>query len=67
MTREEWHKWKKSIDPSYVIPTKEEDEHMQWDEENENKRESDKLKNLLAEEQEAQRQRDFQAFYNNPG
>lgn len=65
MTRAEWHIWKKSVDPSYVIPSKEEDERMQWEElDEENRLNKEAKKNQ--EEAEAQRAREFTAFFNNP-
>lgn len=62
MTREEWHKWKKSIDPDYVIPSKEEDERIEWEEDQERKAVDKAIRAKL--EREDQRQREFTAFFN---
>jgi hypothetical protein len=63
MTREEWHKWKKSVDQSYVIPSKEEDERMQLDQEEDERMKIDQ-EIKAKQEREDQRQREFAAFYN---
>ena len=62
MTREEWHKWKKSLDLNYKIPSKEEDDRMDYDAHwSEGERQAAEKRRV---EEEAQRQRDFTAFYN---